>query len=64
MIPVRFYWVTRNRDTILKIRKRFSITEGQTINGETYTHIKEDDWKDFLALAGSGKFINIRQLNN
>lgn len=64
MIPVRFYWVTRNRETIHKIRERFAITEGQTINGETYTHIRESDWKDFLVLAVKGGFINIRQIKH
>ena len=60
MINVCIYWVTRNREHVRKIRERFAITAGQTINGETYTQIKESDWNDFSALLESGKYITLR----
>ena len=60
MINVCIYWVTRNREHIRKIRDRFAITEGQTINGETYTQIKESNWRDSSARLERGKYITLR----
>lgn len=63
MINVCIYWVTRNLEHIRKIRERFAIKAGQTINGETYTQIKESDWNDFFVLLESGKYITLRNKN-
>lgn len=59
MIKVCIYWRTKNAIAKERIRKRFNITQGETINGETWCEIKEEDY-DLLKLTAEGGFIDLR----
>ena len=43
MPRVVIYWATNHRPTIKKIRERFDIPSGMSINGEIEAFIKDED---------------------
>lgn len=59
MTKVCIYW--RTKDVIAKerIRKRFGITQGETINGETVCEINEEDYPLLQETARRG-FLQLR----
>ncbi|WP_300700941.1 hypothetical protein [Bacteroides sp.] len=58
-MKVTVYWTTKKPDMIARIRKRFNLSDGMTVNGETTADIKEEDLPD-LRLAEKLKYIQIR----
>lgn len=64
MERLTLYWNTKllsQRPGILeRIRKRFGITKGITVNGETDVEIKAEDMDDLLATERAG-YITIRR---
>ncbi len=58
------YWNTkllgRYPGYLERIRKRFGITKGMTVNGETDVEIKAEDMDDLLATERAG-YITIRR---
>lgn len=59
MVKVTIYWATNNREIINKIRKRFGIPTGMSINGETKAVIRDCDIELLDETARRG-FIQIR----
>ena len=59
MVKLTIYWVTKNREAISKIRERFGIPKGMTVNGETNAEIKDEDMPLLEETAKRG-FIQIR----
>lgn len=60
MRKITIYWVTKNEDTITRIRKRFGISSYKSINGETPAEINDDDW-DLLKETAKRGFIQLRE---
>ena len=56
------YWTTKEQDKIVRIRKRFNLPDGMTVNGETTAEIKEEDLPD-LRLTEKLGYIQIRKKN-
>lgn len=59
MIKVCIYWRTNDKPTKDKIRKRFGIPQGETVNGETVCEINEEDYPLLQETARRG-FIQLR----
>lgn len=59
MKRVTIYWVTKDRNAIDRIRKRFNITSGITVNGESRADIEDCDFPLLEETANRG-FIQIR----
>lgn len=55
---VCIYWKC-SKEAKQKIRTRFSITDGTSVNGETYAVISHDDWALFEETRRRG-FFEIR----
>ncbi len=64
MERLTIYWNTkllgRYPGYLERIRKRFGITKGMTVNGETDVEIKAEDMDDLLATERAG-YITIRR---
>lgn len=61
MKKVTIYWPCAiTKDLVEKIRERFGITAGTTINGETPAEIKDEDFELLEETARRG-FISIRR---
>lgn len=43
MVSLTIHWTTNDRNVIAKIRQRFGITKGMTVNWKTDTEVKEED---------------------
>lgn len=56
---VTIYWKTKNEDTIRRIRERFCIEPYMSVNGETPTEIKDEDFPVLREVERRG-FISIR----
>ena len=59
MVKLTIYWATNDAETKRKIRERFNISCGISVNGETETEIKEEDMPLLEETARRG-FIQIR----
>ena len=59
MKRITIYWITKDRTAIEKIRERFNIPSGTTINGETPADIEDCDFPILEETAKRG-FIQIR----
>ena len=59
MKKMTIYWRTNDHAAISKIRERFGITGGTTINGETPAEIKDEDFPVIEETARRG-FISLR----
>lgn len=59
MVKLTVYWATRNAEANAKIRQRFGIPAGMTLNGETVAEIREEDMPLLEETARRG-FIQIR----
>ncbi len=59
MVKLTVYWATRNAEANAKIRQRFGIPAGMTVNGETVAEIREEDMPLLEETARRG-FIQIR----
>ena len=59
MVKLTIYWVTNDKAIKQKIRERFGIPVGMTINAETKAEIKEEDMPLLEETARRG-FIQIR----
>lgn len=63
MERLTIYWNTKLLDRypgyLERIRRRFGITKGMTVNGETDVEISEEDMPDLLATERAG-YITIR----
>lgn len=59
MVHVTIYWATNDPDIKNKIRDRFNIPRGMTLNGEREAEIKEEDMPLLEETARRG-FIQIR----
>lgn len=53
-------WITRNKESIHLIRKRFYIPNYTTINGMTPTILKPEDIADFEETARRGYFSYVK----
>lgn len=53
---VCIYFRVNDYKLIRKIKERFGIKEGITVNGECYTSISSDDWKLFKEMGNRGFF--------
>lgn len=62
MKKVVIYWATRDYCIIGRIRRRFGITAGTTVNGETPAEIKEEDFPLLEETARRG-LVQIRTYN-
>lgn len=56
------YWATGDRQAQAAIRKRFGITAGTTVNGESPADVREEDMPMLEETAGRG-FIRLRAYN-
>ena len=56
---VTIYWKTSSKVAIEKIRDKFGIPEGMTVNGETDADIRLEDFP-LLELVAQRGFIDIR----
>lgn len=59
MKRVAIYWNTKDREVIARIRKRFGIASGTTVNGESPAEITDEDMPLLLETARRG-LIHIR----
>jgi hypothetical protein len=57
-MKITISWKTRDMRTIKKIKRRFGIKEGITVNKLTVTNIKDED-RDLLNLVKNNGFIDI-----
>lgn len=62
MRKVVIYWATRDYYIMGRIRRRFGITAGTTVNGESPAEIKEEDFPLLEETARRG-FVQIRKYN-
>ena len=58
-IEVCIYFKVSSFEVTRRIKQRFGITEGITVNGECYTSIKQEDWEVFKETERRG-FFQIR----
>lgn len=58
-MKVTIYWKTKSAECIKRIRERFNIPHGITINGETVANIREEDIEVLRETESKG-FIQIR----
>lgn len=56
---ITIYWVTRDSGLIDRIRKRFGISAGITINGETVAEVDEKQLNELKEYERQG-FIKLR----
>lgn len=56
---VTIYWLTKDREAMKRIRDRFGIPAGITVNGETEAVIDESDFPLLQETANRG-FFQIR----
>ncbi|MEG1580892.1 MAG: hypothetical protein RR386_06490 [Bacteroidaceae bacterium] len=56
---ITIYWHTRNRKAIYKIRERFNISNGMTLNGETTCTINDEDLELLREVERKG-YVQIR----
>lgn len=54
------YWRVNNIDVINKIRTRFCIPKGISVNGISHADIKDEDWELFQETEKRG-YIQIRK---
>jgi rRNA-processing protein FCF1 len=59
MVKLTVYWVTKDPEIKKRIRDRFGIPFGMTVNGETNASIKEEDMP-LLEETARRNFIQIR----
>lgn len=59
---ITVYWVTRNPDVIVRIRKKFNIPSYTFVNYETECEIKDEDFSLLEETERRG-FIQIRNKN-
>ena len=59
---ITVYWVTRNPDVIVRIRKQFNIPSYTSVNYETECEIKDEDFSLLEETERRG-FIRIRNKN-
>lgn len=62
MVKLTVYWLTKDKEAIAKIRERFGIPEGISVNGETNAEIREDMMPLLEETAKRG-FLQIRYKN-
>lgn len=58
-MKLTIYWVTKDESIRARIRKRFGIHWGMTVNKETQVEIRDDDM-DLLRETEKRGFIQIR----
>lgn len=56
---ITIYWATKNSTLIDKIRKRFGIAEGMTINGENSVTVTNEQLAELKKYEADG-FIELR----
>ena len=59
MVKLTIYWVTNDKSIKERIRQRFGLPVGMTVNGETDADIKEEDMPVLEETQRRG-FIQIR----
>lgn len=57
---VTIYWVTKNSGAIHRMRQKFNISEGMTVNGENTVDVAEGDMELLRECERRG-FIQIRR---
>ena len=62
MMKVTIYWSTKDNGLISRIRKRFGISSGITINGETETEVDSRQMDELREYEKQG-FIQLRYKN-
>lgn len=62
MVKLTVYWLTKDKEAMAKIRERFGIPEGISVNGETNAEIREDMMPLLEETAKRG-FLQIRYKN-
>lgn len=62
MVKLTVYWLTKDKEAMAKIRERFGIPEGVSVNGETNAEIREDMMPLLEETAKRG-FLQIRYKN-
>lgn len=60
---ITVYFVTKDMETIERIRKYFDISGGMSVNGEVYAEIEESKWPMLVKTAQCG-FIQLRNKKN
>lgn len=60
MTRYTIYWLTRDVGIIDRIRRRFGITEGMTVNGENSVDVNSDKDMQDLKLCEEKGLIQIR----
>lgn len=58
-MKLTIYWKTKNAQCIKHIRKRFNLSSGITVNGETVADIRDEDMELLRETEKIG-FIQIR----
>lgn len=59
---ITIYWVTRDSGLIDRIRKRFGISEGMSINGENSVAVSDEELAELRKYEADG-FIELRNKN-
>lgn len=58
-MKVTIYWITKNSGLIHRIRQRYNISQGISINGETDIEINEQQLKELKEVEKLG-YIKLR----
>ena len=62
MMKVTIYWSTKDNGLISRIRKRFGISAGMSINGENSVAVSDEELAELRKYEADG-FIELRNKN-
>lgn len=63
MKRITIYWITKNTGIIDRIRRRYNITTGMTVNGETNVTVSEKQHEELKKVEELG-YIQLRYKNH
>ena len=63
MKTITIYWITKDTGIIDRIRRRYNITAGMTVNGETNVTVSEKQHEELKKVEELG-YIQLRYKNH
>nr|DAI98713.1 MAG TPA: hypothetical protein [Caudoviricetes sp.] len=63
MKTITIYWITKDTGIIDRIRRRYNITTGMTVNGETNVTVSEKQHEELKKVEELG-YIQLRYKNH
>lgn len=63
MKTITIYWITKDTGIIDRIRRRYNITTGMTVNGETNVTVSEKQHEELKKVEELG-YIQLRHKNH